>query len=90
MPCWSLQLLLRVLNYAQWGGKVQRSTRAVAGPRTGPVCRAMFPVPIQSVDRSVTESEDDSQVTLVPETRSVDPGAPMERVDHSGGGGVAA
>ena len=38
-------------------GEAQRSTRAVAGPRTGPVCRAI-------ADQSVTESQDDSQKTL--------------------------
>ena len=35
-------------------------------PRLGPVCRAMYPVPvlIDSADQSVTESQDDSQKTL--------------------------
>ena len=36
---------------------------AVAGPRTGPVCRAMYPVLIDMADQSVTESQD-SQTTL--------------------------
>ena len=58
------------------GGSEKHATApsAVAGPRTGPVCRAMYPVLIDSADQSVTESQDDSQVTLTE-------WAPVEHVD---------